>query len=711
MLRGQLQRANADSQSGCTADYLRDQALLAETAKALIDFPPDADLYHFIGAQLQQLEAVRFVIVSSFESEPEQSRVRAIAGVKHGLSEVLRVLGRHPIGMTLPLDADARASLVTGMLVEVRDLHELTFGEIPQAVCRTLERMFNLGRIHVMGFAAEGRLFGSAVLILYQDAGFQNPQLVEGFMGLAAVALRRLQTEMSLHKQGRRLRVLFEEAPVGVTETDLDGCWIRVNRRFCEIVGYSRAELREMRYQDITHPADLAEDDVMSSRVLKGELSSFSREKRYIRKDGDVIWISLRVALVRDAEGEPDYFIAVIRDITERKEMEARLRQQERLAAVGQLAAGIAHDFRNLLSTVILNAQLLLNARGLPSGEAKKLQAIVDESYKATELVQQILDFSGRAMLKTQSLNLGDLTREVVRLLQRTLPETIRLELEVEPGPYIIEADPTRIQSVLTNLALNARDAMPQGGTLGFTLCRLEVDAGEMPPVLEMEAGDWVHLTVSDTGIGMTSDVRSHLFEPFFTTKAIGEGTGLGLAQVFGIVQQHHGYIDVETAPGEGSVFHLYFPASEDNEGEVAFEVEEFVAHPQGGGELILLVEDEEKLQEAGRSMLESLGYCVLTASDGREALALCQSPRWAESSAQQIDLVITDLVMPEMGGEALLRELRRVRSELPFIAITGYALGSEDLSALRDAGFEAVITKPIDVDIWTRAIRQALET
>ena len=708
-LRQQLEQTQAGGQPGADSRDIRDQALLAETAKALIDVSPDADIYHFIGDQLQQLEGVLAVVVSSFESDPPRSQVRAIAGMGRRLDDVFHILGRYPIGLTLPLEEDAQTTLITGSLVEVDGLHTLSFGRIPQAVCRALERTFNLGRMYVMGFAEEGRLFGSAVLILRRSAELRNPQLVEGFMGLAAVALRRRQAQTSLREERKRLRILFEEAPVGVTETDLEGHWIRVNRRFCEIVGYSREELREMRFQDITHPDDRQEDDARAQQVLAGKAPNFSLEKRYLCKDGEVIWVSMRVALIRDAAGRPDYFISVIRDITERKEMEARLRQQERLAAVGQLAAGIAHDFRNLLSTIILNAQLLGGTRGVPAMGLKRIETIIDESYKATDLVQQILDFSGRAMLKRQSLDLETLTRETTEMLDRTLPETIRLELEVGPGPHVIEADPARIQSALTNLALNARDAMPEGGVLGITLSKIQVGRGEMPPVAEMGPGDWVGLTVSDTGIGMTEEVQSHLFEPFFTTKGVGEGTGLGLAQVFGIVRQHRGFIDVETAPGEGSAFHLYFPASADGTEGEATSSEAPQVRPTGRGETILLVEDEGKLRSAGRSMLESLGYRVETASNGREALAFCQSPRWSKPTSQRIALVVTDLVMPEMGGEALLREVHHFRPDLPFIAITGYALGSDDLLDLQDAGFTEVIAKPIDVDTWARAIRRAL--
>jgi len=409
------------------------------------------------------------------------------------------------------------------------------------------------------------------------------------------------------------------------------------------------------------------------------------------------------------------------------EEAQEQLIQQERLAAVGQLAAGIAHDFRNLLAIIILHAQMSLRQPDLPPKVTQSFEIIISESKKAADLVQQILDFSSRSMLKTETIDLESLTEKVTNILRRTIPENIRLTLATSPEPYIVKADLGRIQQALTNLATNARDAMPQGGELRFELSRVTVKPGEKPPVAGtpplsspplagepalpprvlvavslskgIEGGAWVCLAVSDTGTGMTEEVQAHLFEPFFTTKEVDKRTGLGLAQVYGIVRQHEGYIDVETELGQGTTFRIYLPAYEEEVKET--EAEEPPAPPQGQGETILLVEDNKGLREAGQSVLESLGYRVLAAANGREALAVYE----AEGGA---DLVITDVVMPEMGGKELMRELTRSDPNLKALGITGYAL-EKVAEELREAGFLDVVHKPFDVKELARVIRRAL--
>ena len=252
----------------------------------------------------------------------------------------------------------------------------------------------------------------------------------------------------------------------------------------------------------------------------------------------------------------------------------------------------------------------------------------------------------------------------------------------------------------MMNLATNARDAMPEGGELRIDLSRMVVHPDEKPPVPGMDSGEWICLAISDTGTGMTADVRSHLFEPFFTTKEVGKGTGLGLPQVHGIVLQHRGHIDVETEPGQGTIFRIFLPAHT-REVEAVGE-EQPVLLRRGKGETILLVEDEDGLREVGQEILESLGYQVLTAADGREALAVFQS-------AGGVDLVITDMVMPQMGGNALMQELRRQHPGQKGLIITGYAL-KEDLAALRDAGIVDSVPKPFDVETLARVVRRALD-
>jgi PAS domain S-box-containing protein len=531
-----------------------------------------------------------------------------------------------------------------------------------------------------------------------------------GMLGISTDITKRKQTEAALRESEARYRAVVEDQTEFICRFQSRGTLTFVNRAYGQYFDKEPGDL-------IGHgivPLILEED----RELVRQEFSSLSPEHpvanyecRVVKPDGEVRWHEWTERAFFDETGEVTEYQSVGRDITERKEMEQQLQRQERLAAVGQLAAGIAHDFRNLLSTIILYAQLPMRDRDLPPDLTQSLQTIVDESYKATNLVQQILDFSSRAMIKRQPLDLAALTREVLNVLKRTIPEHIQLTLDVQnpdSGAYTVEADSGRIQQALTNLTLNARDAMPEGGDLRFALSQLAVSDDEPPPVADMSPGDWVCLSVSDTGTGMTKEVQEHIFEPFFTTKDVDNGTGLGLAQVYGIVRQHKGHIDVETEPGAGTTFYIYLPAyGEEIEEEDATENASDL--PQGRGETILLVEDEKKLREAGRAMLESLDYRVVTAANGREALAKCQLPRWSGERARPIKLVITDLVMPEMSGEDLMHELQKRKPDLPVLVITGYALQEDDLQALKDMGFMDVIFKPFEVQALAQAVHCAL--
>lgn len=516
----------------------------------------------------------------------------------------------------------------------------------------------------------------------------------------------REQVEAALRESEAYFHALFDQASDAILIQGLDDTIIDVNERMCAMLGYTREALLQLTVPDLQAP----ERRGIRGQVIKNELARHSSqpfEGVDIRKDGTRVPIEVTTSPLW--VGKRDLALSIVRDITERKEMEERLRRQERLAAVGQLAAGIAHDFRNLLTTIILYAQLGIRKPGVSPTLVAHLETIVGEARKATALVQQILDFSSRSLIERQSLDLAAFTGEVFAILRRTIPENIHITLEVGPGKFIVEADPGRIQQVLTNLALNARDAMPAGGLLRIGLERLYLRPGSPPPLPEMARlvenveerapnPAWICLSIADTGIGMTDTVRAHLFEPFFTTKETGKGTGLGLAQVYGIVRQHEGYVGVETELGKGTTFRIYLPASALQAEEAA---EEIVTAPLGHGEMILLVEDNTKLREAGSSMLAELGYRVLTATNGREALTVFRA-------APEIALVITDLVMPEMGGEALLHELKRLASTCKVLAITGYTM-QVGVRALKASGFFDVVHKPFDTDTLAHVIQRAL--
>ncbi len=396
------------------------------------------------------------------------------------------------------------------------------------------------------------------------------------------------------------------------------------------------------------------------------------------------------------------------------RESEARMLQQDRLAAVGQLASGIAHDFGNFLTTHIFHTELLLDDPRLPPELAPTVETLLNGARRTAQLVRQILDYSRRTTLRAQPIDLVAFIDDITTILRRTIPENIHLVTDVSPEEHIASIDPGRMEQVLMNLALNARDAMPEGGELRISLRRVETKPGGSLPVvelsltqmqpMEMPAGSWVCLSVSDTGTGIADDVQGRMFEPFFTTKG-EEGTGLGLVQVYGIVRQHEGHIELETQSGQGTTFRVYLPACgerETNEARRGMSVA-----PKGEGETILFVEDAERLREGGRAILESLGYQVLAAANGREALEMYKKA--CAEDLSEIALVVTDIVMPEMGGQALIQELREINPRVRVLAITGYAL-ADDLEKLKEVGILSTIQKPFEVGALAVAIRQALQ-
>jgi len=368
---------------------------------------------------------------------------------------------------------------------------------------------------------------------------------------------------------------------------------------------------------------------------------------------------------------------------------------------VGQLAAGIAHDFNNILTTILGYAEVMRQPTESRESIQSGLQAISASGRRAADLVRQLLDFSRKSIRTTKQLDMECAVVEATQFLRRTIPEHIRITYRSAAGDYVAEADPAQIQQVIANLVLNARDAIPDGGEVRIELSRIEVNDGERCVTCgEPISGEWICLSVIDNGSGMAPDVVPHVFEPFYTTKDVGEGTGLGLSQVYGIVSQHDGHITVHSTKGAGATFTIFLPPAVQS--DAAKEVDTQPAIQKGDGETILLVEDEPDVLDATKRMLKLLGYAVMTADNGQNAL------RTYRENRADIALVLSDMVMPDVTGDALFHSLNAENPHLKMIMMSGYPLDEKGAALLKE-GVVAWFEKPITVNELSRIVGSAL--
>jgi len=396
-----------------------------------------------------------------------------------------------------------------------------------------------------------------------------------------------------------------------------------------------------------------------------------------------------------DVSGE---HVLVLRDVTVDREIRDRIQVQDRLAAVGQFAAGIAHDFNNILASIMLQPYIIQRQEGtLRPRSLECLENITQQAERGAELIQQLLDFSRSSALEMHPFDLVPLLKELTKMLERLLPANIDLQLSIASDEYKVKGDPTRTLQLLMNLASNARDAMPNGGELQIDLTRTtgdNLDANSL--------GDWVRIQVRDTGSGIHPEILPHIFEPFFTTKAAGKGTGLGLAQVYGIVQQHGGQINIHSQLGQGTTFSIYLPALNDDTYSDLHASDEPGMLPTGQKELILLVEDNTAIGNSLSEVLQLSNYRVLTTDNGHAALEMI------EQVDTPINLIISDLAMPDMGGLELCQELRRRQLNIPVLILSGY-VSEATLTELRVLGVVDYLAKPVDIEILLGQVHEAL--
>jgi PAS domain S-box-containing protein len=538
-------------------------------------------------------------------------------------------------------------------------------------------------------------LQGSAALLKDQSGG------PVGFRGLAWDVTEVRQAEDALRESQERYRIVLDSNPDPMVIYDRDLQVVYFNPVFSEVFGWSLEECSGRPMEGFV-PADAwAETEAMIRMVAEGERFT-GLETRRTAKDGTVIPVSVSGASYRDKQGRIQGIVVNLRDVRQRKNLELQLQQAQKMEAVGTLASGIAHDFNNLLQVISGYVQLVMNKGGLKASHLKYLKETDLTVARASEVVQRLLTFSRKVATELKAVNLGREIRHTVRLLERTIPKMIRIETRLDQELSPVSGDASQIQQIVINLATNAKDAMPEGGALTIETANVTLDEDYCRTHLEARLGDHVRLRVSDTGVGMDPKTIEHIFEPFFTTKAVGEGTGLGLSTVYGIVKSHGGHIDCTSSPGLGTTFDIFFPALASEEavppgGEAALE------EVHGGSETILLVDDEESIREIARDTLEVHGYSILEADSGEHALEIIHG------AGGVIDLVVLDLGMPGMGGTNCLKELRRLAPDLKVVIATGYSTTGRVQDAL-SLGAQGLLNKPYRLVELLKTVRQVID-
>ncbi len=475
----------------------------------------------------------------------------------------------------------------------------------------------------------------------------------------------RKRAEEELRRSEQKYRQLFENATYGMFWSKPDGTLLDVNPAMVAMLGYSsRDELlqRNLNY-DIY-------DNEFTRRVILESYGPSEKvegpEVNWQRKDGKTIVVRISGNLIREKNGSVDHYEVIAEDITERRSLEEQLRQSQKMEAVGLLAGGISHDFNNLLSVILGNAELLLD-----TNQSEKQQHHAEEikkaSCRAAQLTRQLLAFSRKQVLYPTVFNLNTVVADVGKLLQRLIGEDIQIVTESQAGLGSVRADRGQVEQILMNLATNARDAMQSGGLLSILTENAQLGDEDVARYPHVKPGHYVHMAVRDTGTGMTEEVRSRVFEPFFTTKEKGRGTGLGLATVYGIVQQSGGYIWVSSNPGEGTTFNVYLPKVDEKPITAALNLDVRPEYPRGT-ETILLLEDDDSLRQVTYEFLTASGYNVIQAGRGNLALDL------AAQYEGRIPLAISDVVMPEMSGPSAVSQLRLSHPEMQALYVSGYA-------------------------------------
>ena len=507
----------------------------------------------------------------------------------------------------------------------------------------------------------------------------------------------RKRAEEALRESEKKYRTVLEANPDPVVVYDVEGRVIYFNPAFTRVFGWSLEEQIGKKIDSFVPEKNWPETRMMINKVTVLGESFTGLETRRYTKDGNILHIGISGSCYRDREGNIAASVINLRDITGQKRLEVQLQQAQKMEAIGTLASGVAHDFNNLLMAIQGRTSTMLMNKGASDRDFEHLKGIEDHVSSAAELTRQLLGFAMGGRYEVKPSDLNELVEKQNRMFGRTRKEIV-INSKYQENIWPVEIDRGQIEQVLLNLYVNAWQAMSGGGELALETENVILDQNHVKP-FDTEQGQYVRISVSDTGVGMDKTTLERIFDPFFTTKGMGRGSGLGLASAYGIIKNHGGFIQAHSEKGHGSIFNIYLPASP----KKVIEEEELTGDILKGSETVLLVDDEDMIIEVAEQLLEHLGYRVLMAGSGKEAIKIYQE------KSQHIDMVILDMVMPEMGGGETYDALKMLNSKVKVLLSSGYSIDGQATEIL-GRGCNGFIQKPFKVEAFSQKLREILD-